>query len=1074
MKKTEKDTTPNPVYTTASKVPYEPSSSTDVTDSARIRMPAAATETIESQYKPVSSIDDNDTTRSQNPFENEEKDEDILKSVFEKMDTGSGSKGSSTLLLTETIPEEDEDVIEWPDYSRHPGPHAKIPPAVYDVHHHEMTTKATSDILPHNYDVRRHGTEPKMGVVETDLDIAAFLLDPKLLLPGLIYATETPTTETSNVESKSREDTTKHVVKHTDITIEEYMREEITTQEEVKEIPKESTEVHIQKNVSFQEKEQDIVNECETESAADINSETSSTSQEGEICYNSLGEQQMQSLAEDKELRIQEIQPPPTEAHITEVTKISLSEEEMLKEYIPTRRERIQSTESEETSISEDDTSSQSTLHENDVKTALYKEVDQFAISEATHLEDVQFQHLTEGREPSDVTEEVYIQVPNILLSPPERNFPPPPTPPPRVIVFEEEYAQEDKEEHPGVEMASDKENNLEIEETDNDNKKSSPIPLTYSQKLEINEFSQRFSDSTHGMLDDFSAKKFGLEMEVRLDNDKNTEGPASTTGATVGEEYSLALDELDEDILYEEENLSENEVDPDEEDIKSSTTVEKFPEKSSSSAQSSPEESASRSTSLSDITDNTDELCESNMLEKTWSMGAGLDEDDELFQILFRRRPRRHRRGRNRSEINPREVPKMEAVAFKSTLTEIQSPKITPRRDHPRRRRFIPSWPFDAAAIFSYRDLNDLDREAIQEAMDAHRELMAEEQRIEEMDLYGLVDVDYSTPECCDDFLTEEYTVDLLKTTEIIKASKEKVEIEKLNKIPEKSLVTKSPSTSPRMIGETFIPGIPDFARSVALYNLRMNSSSFEARDPMSNEKTPSFVSQVDPENLKYPKSILKFPVSNEPNGDVIDYTPPTTAKMVENDDKSPKDDVFSSADIAEDVPTSSGRSSPHSGIAASSQSEFSSSSTSKASTSSFPRFIHSVFPLRRSSSSDNRRGRSKTRRKREKKIVNKKNKKSKKTDHANTKTKESKISSKPPTIEITSPQSGTDEKFPSLPSPPHYTSFSHTEIQAISQYFPSAAKIKLSPRQDDRADDIKEEQQVCYTKYMFSINYA
>ncbi|XP_077967058.1 uncharacterized protein LOC120341755 isoform X2 [Styela clava] len=602
---------------------------------------------------------------------------------------------------------------------------------------------------------------------------------------------------------------------------------------------------------------------------------------------------------------------------------------------------------------------------------------------------------------------------------------------------------------------------------------------------------------------EDFELSSLGIGVSYKSMNGARLPyAAASTTAATIGDDDDLSLNELDDGILYEEERSRS----PEERGGFSYEETEKieFAEESETrEIQQSPQDSTSRSTSLSDITDNTDELLQPDILEKTWSYGAGLDEDSELFQILFRTPPLKRRQRRNRSEINPHEVRqgKHEAIAFKSTSDEI--PVSPRRRENLSRRPFIPSWPFDPASLLNSRNLEDLDKEAILAAMEAQKELADEDRRIEEMEM--MEDVELSSPEIPDSkyysappgdshlpnyrdcfppsissrdnspsndkekgesYQRLDYARPPIKS-DIIEQCEEKFDL--VSKIKIRS---RSPSASPRMVGEEFIPGIPDFAQSVIPYQLE-STESIENTQEVSETAMPQYVEEeIDPESLKFPKPILKFSAPKEKKECLkYRYSPPAGEKQNQDDQslstseasvESGTDETQSITIISQPLPenlqapaadmqtsqhvTSSGRSTPQSATGGnSSQSE---GSSSKSSSSSFPRFIHSVFPLRRSSSNAKPRGRSKTRKKHENKVTKQKNKKKPRSKSKDKKSNQSKIL---PTIQVTSPSS--PDGLLAFPSHPHYRALPYQ--QQTNSLSPETAQTQLHCQYDQESLD-------------------
>nr|XP_039266251.1 LOW QUALITY PROTEIN: uncharacterized protein LOC120341755 [Styela clava] len=509
----------------------------------------------------------------------------------------------------------------------------------------------------------------------------------------------------------------------------------------------------------------------------------------------------------------------------------------------------------------------------------------------------------------------------------------------------------------------------------------------------------------------------------------------ASTTAATIGDDDELSLNELDDEILYEEERSR------------------------------SPEERG----------------------------GFSYEETEKIEDVNVR----------NRSEINPHEVRKgkHEAIAFKSTLDEI--PVSPRRRENLSRRPFIPSWPFDPASLLNSRDLEDLDKEAILAAMEAQKELADEDRRIEEMEM--MEDVELSSPEIPDSkyysappgdshlpnyrdcfppsissrdnspssdkekgesYQRLDHARPLIKS-DIIEQCEEKFDL--VSKIKIRS---RSPSASPRMVGEEFIPGIPDFAQSVIPYQLE-STESIENTQEVSETAMPQYVEEeIDPESLKFPKPILKFSAPEEKKECLkYRYSPPAGEKQNQDDQslstseasvESGTDETQSITIISQPLRenmqapaadmqtsqhvTSSGRSTPQSATGGnSSQSE---GSSSKSSSSSFPRFIHSVFPLRRSSSNAKPRGRSKTRKKHENKVTKQKNKKKPRSKSKDKKSNQSKIL---PTIQVTSPSS--PDGLLAFPSPPHYKALPYQ--QQTNSLSPETAQTQLHCQYDQESLD-------------------
>lgn len=475
---------------------------------------------------------------------------------------------------------------------------------------------------------------------------------------------------------------------------------------------------------------------------------------------------------------------------------------------------------------------------------------------------------------------------------------------------------------------------------------------------------------------------------------ERNHDGATSTTAATIGDEDVLSLEEFDDETSNEEATKESarpfNEAvinqDRDEPDITNNKT-----------------DSDSKYSSLSNVTGDTDELLDIDALEKAWSQGAQLDETDELFRVLFRSPPKR--KPRNKSEINLTDVKRgrQQAMAFRSGIDE--EPISPRRRQNLVRRPFIPSWPFDPMAILTSNELDELDRDALDAAMAAQMYLLEEGKRLEEM---AMMEDDIPAVDDEDMMMLNEEIITVGKQRNLGLAEKVKVR-------------SRSPSASPRMVGEEFIPGVPDFIHSVVPYQLLTPEGD---ADGTKKETTGSQNPCIQESELPKENHHCVKPVENIRTPNVLDVFPD------EKSDYEVDKSILSDAGL----PTaSSGRSTPS---GSNSLSEGTSSSNSKSSGSSFPRFVHSVFPLRRTS--EDRRGRSKTRRKREKKITKQKNKKV-----ARSKSRDKKGVKNVPSIAVTSaPQVEGFKAFPILCSPPISSKLSQSltdgdEDKVSSEFF-------------------------------------
>ena len=326
-----------------------------------------------------------------------------------------------------------------------------------------------------------------------------------------------------------------------------------------------------------------------------------------------------------------------------------------------------------------------------------------------------------------------------------------------------------------------------------------------------------------------------------------------------------------------------------------------------------------SSDSSISNLTDNTDELCSPNILEIIWSKCSGKKEYGyrEIFGVKLRKV-----RGRSRQcKSTVFDVENYHTVGTQvptpppadDSAVKSQSSNFT----YSSGNKFIPSWPFDPDSLASNTELDELDKEAIKAALRAQQELKE--------DLDGLDDISTSDKQ-------------LLTNVEEKKEKLKDLSCDTVLEIP----LQRADS----------IPGIPLFCRSVLKSFADSNTSS--RRD----SNASSIPSTTQKETLVYPPDIQTYQSTVLQDIEMLKYQPKIDSlkEMKESADVVSNDTEKSQLFVAKDKTK----------LEVSNQTEahvFSdlhkqrleasgdSGRSTPSSDTSFPRFIHSVYPLRKMS---------------------------------------------------------------------------------------------------------------------------
>ncbi|CAK8690593.1 unnamed protein product [Clavelina lepadiformis] len=260
-----------------------------------------------------------------------------------------------------------------------------------------------------------------------------------------------------------------------------------------------------------------------------------------------------------------------------------------------------------------------------------------------------------------------------------------------------------------------------------------------------------------------------------------------------------------------------------------------------------------SSASSFSDITDNTEVLCNPNILDIIWEKCSALKDTSEPYHKLFGIKLR-HVKGRSRNVKSS-----FYSTEHNSVATQIPTPPPTLERnlrkhdkeDWPKYQssKFIPSWPFDPESLASNIELDELDRDAIKAALQAQKELTI------------------SNP--------ADQPVMPLSWGE---STKEAPNEEDYN------------DGTSRTVAES-IPGIPSFVKSVGKAD--NNSDSVVSSRPASGSSGDS--SKQLAANLVYPPNIKRFSAgfAYDVKSDVLEYRPQIDTSSLPLCDFAPSDNI-------------------------------------------------------------------------------------------------------------------------------------------------------------------------------------
>ena len=392
-------------------------------------------------------------------------------------------------------------------------------------------------------------------------------------------------------------------------------------------------------------------------------------------------------------------------------------------------------------------------------------------------------------------------------------------------------------------------------------------------------------------------------------DDDRRTIGAASAV-AVLGDDEEANMKDLVDDIADDSGNFNKGKFHPsllDQDDIESSITV-------------------SSNSSISNLTDNTDELCNPNILEIIWSK-CSLEKDygyREIFGVKLRKISGR---------LRPFHSTMFDAEVQVSVGTQVPTPppiddsaqtptKFSKFSSSVSEKKFIPSWPFDPNSLAVSTELDELDREAIKAALKAQKEV--------ERDLSKMTS---------DPFLRHR-----------LSSSTTKSSVPKTDLTKDLTEITYDESKSCK---RDPIPGIPYFHKSVPKSSESSENSSRQSSrrlEEFSNSRLEALVYPPDIQPFRN-NEVLKYEPENQKkqsNAELTTMAPPkkidetythkgylidSAATILDSNEKMESQKLEDSFYHWKPSRLSdSGRSTP-------------------SSVSSFPRFVHSVYPLRKMS---------------------------------------------------------------------------------------------------------------------------
>ena len=396
-------------------------------------------------------------------------------------------------------------------------------------------------------------------------------------------------------------------------------------------------------------------------------------------------------------------------------------------------------------------------------------------------------------------------------------------------------------------------------------------------------------------------------------EDDRRTIGAASAV-AVLGDDEDANMKDLVDDIMgvsggFLKEQFLTLEVDQD--DIESRITE-------------------SSKSSISNLTDNTEELCNPNILEIIWSKcSTGKDYGyREIFGVKLRKISGRLRQFHStmldfENQVSVGTQIPTPPPADDSVSSPPQSSKFSLQS------KFVPSWPFDPKSLAVSTELDELDKEAIKAALIAQQEL--------EQDLNKLTS---------DPIAEDRITTSAAKSKSLVTELKQ----------PDLNVVSSEDSKTPK---RDSIPGIPYFCRSV----LKSSESSRQSSRRSSHKSTD--ISNNNLESLVYPPDIQTYQTTFRHAPGLWKYSPENQTSQVKVESKltfranptsnethtSSKTSIsFATNGKLETNKVEDYSSTDHWKPLLASESADSGRST-PSSVSSFPQFVHSVYPLRKMS---------------------------------------------------------------------------------------------------------------------------
>ena len=349
---------------------------------------------------------------------------------------------------------------------------------------------------------------------------------------------------------------------------------------------------------------------------------------------------------------------------------------------------------------------------------------------------------------------------------------------------------------------------------------------------------------------------------------------------------------------------------------------------------------SGSSESSISNLTDNTEELCNPNILEIIWSKCAAGSKYDyrEVFGVKLRKVKGRQRNAKSIMDLHQPHSIGIQVPSPPSSNT----PKLN--KEQPKfsyfsnGRKFIPSWPFDPESVAVATELDELDKEAIKAALLAQKEL--------KKDLKALENDADRIHAVKDTILKEDKAEENSSDYPYRQKSDSIPGIPEFHKSVFKSVSTSSNGSrpeSPPLENQTKTFSV--FPASAVYNSCPPSDTNFFANSKLSTNCLPTAENNnAKKESLSYPPIIYKYSSSADQEKNLLEYKPETKQeKKYENTDHN---NLKAKTSLEEYKPIISTHLQNFE-----SKNDVDSGRSTPSSVSSFPHFVHSVYPLRKMS---------------------------------------------------------------------------------------------------------------------------